>query len=141
MEKECVFCEIDPIKTRILEEDELYFVALSNPQLVSGHLLVIPKRHIEDPYEISQEEWNKIGGIIRKYQKKIKENFATGVDLRQNYRPFIPQGRVKIDHLHYHLLPRENKDKLWEVSGQFENSLWKDLTEEEVNRFKILYTN
>jgi diadenosine tetraphosphate (Ap4A) HIT family hydrolase len=53
----CPFCEITTEKTeRVIRETESTFAVLSNPQLMSGHLLVIPKRHVEKLSELSKEE-------------------------------------------------------------------------------------
>jgi len=52
----CVFCEINKEKTRIIEEKEYTLVILSNPRLTEGHLLIIPKRHVEKISELNKEE-------------------------------------------------------------------------------------
>ena len=67
-----------------------------------------------------------------KMQSLILKKFI-GCDIRQNYRPFIRQGRLKIDHMHFHLLPRESEDELYKKSMIFERELFKDLTKEELN--------
>ena len=53
---ECPFCNINKEKTVIINEGKNTRVILSNPKLMQGHLLVIPKRHVE---KISQLEKNE----------------------------------------------------------------------------------
>lgn len=70
----------------------------------------------------------------------IVSKLATGCDVRQNYRPFLPQGRVKIDHLHFHVLPRTNEDELFTVSMRFERELFKALPSDERDHILSLLT-
>ena len=51
--RECPFCELG---TRVLDENELACCFASDPCLCFGHLLVVPKRHIEQPWELSESE-------------------------------------------------------------------------------------
>ena len=50
-----------------------------------------------------------------------------GVDVRQNYRPFKPQSPLKVNHVHFHVLPRSEGDYLYKVSERFEADLFADL--------------
>lgn len=140
-EKECPFCIIDPVKTKILDNQPLYFVAFSNPRLVPGHLLVVPRRHIEKPWLMRPEEDRAIDSTVKRLQWEITEiwKLAEGCDVRQNYRPFVLQSRVKVDHVHWHILPRNKDDEYQKVSGRHDNSLWKDLTQGEIKRFMVLF--
>jgi histidine triad (HIT) family protein len=127
----CPFCEIDPTRTVVLEEKDHCRVVFSDPRLVPGHLLVIPKRHVELPAELNDEERREIFDTILDYQTKIMSRMSSGCDVRQNCRPFLPESRIKVDHVHYHLLPRELGDAIYEkTKGQSE--LFQSLTAEEL---------
>ena len=54
-----------------------------------------------------------------------------GVDIRQNYRPFLEQSKLKVDHVHFHVYPRSLNDYLYQVSEQYETDLFADLDETE----------
>jgi ATP adenylyltransferase len=139
--KVCPFCEIDLGKTEVIEESELCFVALSNPRLIVGHLLVIPKRHVERPWELSAKEAAALYEVVIRYQKKIVDlGIATGCDVRQNYRPFIPQGKIKVDHMYFHLLPREPEDEYFEKVQIGERDLWRDLSQTERQKLKKVFS-
>ena len=84
---DCPFCKIDRVKTRVLKEGKYYFIALSNPRLVKGHLLVIPKRHVEKAAELTKEERQEIVDAVVNLEEKILERFASGCDIRIQYRP------------------------------------------------------
>lgn len=136
--KECPFCEIDPEHTEVIEEHPLYLVILSNPRLILGHTLVLPKRHIEQPWNLTPKERSAVYDTVLRYQQRIIERFATGCDVRQNYRPFIPQSRLKVDHVHFHILPRELQDEYYRVAQVGEKDLWEDLSREERRMLKNL---
>lgn len=131
-ELNCRFCNINPEITRILYDTKLSFAVLSNPALLKCHTLIIAKRHVERLSELSKEEIEDLLNLTIKIENLILKKF-TGCDIRQNYRPFIQQGRLKVNHLHFHLLPRESEDELYKKSMIFEKDLFKDLTKEELN--------
>lgn len=135
----CPFCTIDKEKTRVVHKTALSFVALSNPHLMPGHILVIPRRHVERLVELNGEERMDLFHTLVKMQEKILQKFSRGCDIRQNMRPFLPQGRLKVDHVHFHLQPREFKDDLYEKSQKFEADIFQDLTEEEEEKFTGLF--
>lgn len=43
----------------------------------------------------------------------------------------MKQSRLKIDHLHFHLLPREFEDELYQKCQIYETDIFRMLTEEE----------
>lgn len=136
---DCPFCNIDEVKTRILKEGKHYFVTLSNPRLVAGHLLVVPKRHVEKVSKLTKEERKEIFDAVIALEEKVLEKFASGCDIKTHYRPFLKQSQVKVDHVHFHIQPREFKDELYEKSQKHENELWKELPEKERKKFTRLF--
>ncbi|OGF86430.1 hypothetical protein A2Z63_01625 [Candidatus Giovannonibacteria bacterium RIFCSPLOWO2_02_44_8] len=135
----CPFCNIDQEKTRVIEDGERVLVALSNPRLLPGHTLVIPKRHVEKIWELDPEERKELFDTAIEYQKKVIERYSKGCDIRQNYRPFLSQSDIKVDHVHIHLIPRENEDKLYQKSMQFEHDMWARPSAEELEKFVKLF--
>jgi diadenosine tetraphosphate (Ap4A) HIT family hydrolase len=125
----CPFCSLETQAGRLLEQTELAVVILSNPRLLKGHTLVLPRRHIEKPWELTAEERLEIFRLIDKYEQRLLAGMATGVDVRQNYRPFLSQSRVKVDHIHFHLLPRTLEDELYQRSMIHELEIFADLSD------------
>lgn len=135
----CPFCNLDSEKNRTIRKGKLSTIILSNPRLMPGHTLVIPNRHIEQPWGLTKDELLAMFKDITYVSKKLLSTIATGIDVRQNYRPFLAQGRVKVNHVHFHVLPRTNEDKLFRVSMKFEAELFKDLNQREISKIqKIL---
>ena len=139
---ECPFCNINLEKTRILKDGNFTRVIFSNPRLMPGHLLVVPKRHVEKISDLDEKERKELFEMIVEFQEKILSRIAPGCDIRQHYRPFQKQDNLKINHLHIHLQPRENFDELYEKSQIFEKDIFKDLQSEELEKmFKIFLEN
>lgn len=126
--QDCPFCNLNE---RRLKENDAAILFLSNPRKMRGHFLVSPKRHVEKPWELTKEELEAISELVLFVQKRIAEKFSTGCDVRQNYRPFLPQGRVKVDHVHYHIMPRDLYDELYEKVEKYETDLFEDLSSAE----------
>ncbi len=133
----CVFCEIASRHgDRILREYEFVFVMFSDPRLMPGHLLVIPRRHAEKLSELSADEKTELFKIVEQYEEKLLRSGAPGCDIRSHYRPFMPESRLKVDHLHIHLLPRAFGDELYKKSMIFEKELFTPLHDEELERYR-----
>jgi diadenosine tetraphosphate (Ap4A) HIT family hydrolase len=130
----CPFCSIDTRKTIVVHKKQKVYIALSNPRLVPGHLLVIPHRHVERLSELTSDERQELWETVVEYQDRVLSGVSTGCDVRQNYRPFQRQGRIKVNHLHVHVIPREFKDEIYRVTQIFETELFKDLTRSEIEK-------
>jgi len=138
--KKCPFCYINPEKTRIIYSKPLTMVILSNPRLVTGHLLVIPKKHVEKLTELTQEEKNELINTVINFQEKILSKISKGCDIRQNYHPFQKQNKIKVDHLHIHLIPRSLHDKLFLKIQIHETKLFAMMNNEELEQSKLLFS-
>ena len=126
--KNCPFCSL---QERVLRENEQASLFLSNPRKVEGHFLVTPKRHVEKPWELTGKELQAIFELIFFAQKILSISFHGGSDIRQNYRPFMKQSRIKIDHVHYHVYPRQLEDNLYQKVERHETEMFTELTDEE----------
>lgn len=117
----CPFCWIlDTKRERIIAEYPRVFVVLSNPRLMPGHTLVIPKRHVEKLSQLADEERKELIDTVALLQERILARVSSGCDVTQHYRPFIRESRVKVNHLHIHLRPREFEDELYRTSQRLE---------------------
>ncbi len=125
---QCPFCNCEE---RVLKENELAQVVLSDPHKVPGHFLVMPKRHIEKPWELTNLELTAVFDLIFFIEQKIIGKLGDGCDIRQNYRPFKPQDNLKVDHVLFHILPRSQDDYIYKVAEQYESDLYADLDDME----------
>ena len=98
---------------------------LSNPLKVENHLLVIPKRHVEMPWELTDVERVDIFSLINAIEPHLVKKYG-GCDVRQNCRPFMEQSRYKVNHVHFHLIPRSRNDALYERVEKYETDIFRD---------------
>jgi len=133
--KDCPFCHL---KERVLIENDMATAFLSDPRKVKGHTLVTPKRHVEKPWEVTPEELQAVYELIFKLEQKLASGHGEGADIRQNYRPFLEQSRLKVDHVHFHVIPRKKFDRIYEVAEHFDTVLFEKLTDDEQNEVRKL---
>ncbi len=130
---ECRFCDLETKgKQKVLDVRKHCTVIFSNPRLMRGHLLIIPKRHVLNLGDLNDEEQKELFDTTIYYQDKILKNIASGCDIKQHNRPFISENDLKVDHLHIHLQPREFEDELYLKSGIFDRDFFKILSSDEV---------
>ncbi|HEY3283946.1 MAG TPA: HIT domain-containing protein [Armatimonadota bacterium] len=109
----CVFCvkpaEEDDDRNHILYRGESCFVILNAFPYNSGHLMVIPYRHLSDLCDLSdaeRQEMMQLSGRATAGMTRIlgAEGYNVGMNL----------GRIAgagiADHLHLHVVPRWNGD-------------------------------
>jgi diadenosine tetraphosphate (Ap4A) HIT family hydrolase len=120
----CPFC--NPL-TRVVKANDTAQAFLSDPRKVPGHFIVTPKEHIEKPWDLKAKELNDIFELIFFIEKKIIGKLGDGVDIRQNYRPFVKQNALKIDHIHFHVIPRSYHDYLYQKVEKYETDLFAEL--------------
>jgi len=131
---DCPFCNINAEKTRILKDGKFVRVIFSNPRLMPGHLLVVPKKHVEKISQLNEEEKKELFETVVEFQEKILSKVSSGCDMKQNHRPFQKQDKLKVNHLHVHLQPRELFDELYEKCQVFETDVFRDLSLEELEK-------
>ena len=138
----CPFYTTAKKEGRMLKEGQYAYVIFSNPRLMPGHLLVIPKRHIEGKVQdLSKEEREEVMDFLSEFQAKILEKLASGCDIRQNYKPYVENSTTHVNHMHFHLHPREYEDELYEKADIHRKPLYRDLPEEEKERLFQLLSN
>jgi histidine triad (HIT) family protein len=116
---DCVFCkivagEIPAIK--VLDEDKVLAFMDINPSS-RGHMLVIPKRHAENIFEISEDDLAAVINAVKRCATAAKEALgAEGITVLQLNGTASDQ---LVPHLHIHIMPRWENDGLtvsnWEM--------------------------
>ena len=145
-EKGCPFCALDTEAHRVLYTGCEVVVALSDPRLMEGHCLVIPRRHVGALFNLPESAQREALSVALHFQKKLIEAFssfwgkAAGCDLSVHTRPFMPRTELSIpEHAHIHLRPRFWKDPYYENVLCHETAMFKPLSVEERERFYALF--
>ena len=105
---DCPFC-YENIKSKIVENYNSV-VAINDLNPVSdGHLLIIPKRHCTDFFQMTQQELIDANCLLKVLRKKILKNDSsvTGLNIGMNTGESAGQ---TVFHSHIHLIPRRDGD-------------------------------
>jgi len=107
MTKPCPFCNLPP--ERIIDSNDLALVIRDAYPVSSGHTLVIPKRHIDSWFEITQSEQQALLDLLAKAKAILETEFKPdGYNIGINDGPTAGQ---TVPHLHMHLIPRYEGDQ------------------------------
>lgn len=104
---DCLFCSIET--ARIIAENDLAYAIRDGFPVTEGHALVIPKRHVEDYFGLSEEEVLACNALLLKIRQNIKVNdkYVMGFNIGMNAGEVAGQ---TIFHCHTHLIPRRKGD-------------------------------
>lgn len=103
---DCIFCRRDdPALNRIMCENGTFFARYDNYPSAPGHAEIVPKRHIESFFDLSEEEVTDSYALMQQVRRVLVEKY----DPPHGYTIGINEGRAagrSIDHLHIHVIPR-----------------------------------
>ena len=110
----CIFCKIanGDLPSEKVYEDEHVFAFMDITPVTKGHLLVIPKNHYENVYDLPADEASHLFSVVPKLAQALKETFQQegmkGLNLLQNNGTVAGQS---VFHFHMHLIPRYDKQE------------------------------
>jgi len=113
----CPFCEIltGKRKQHVVAENRNALAVLDYMPIVEGHTLVIPRKHYESIMEMPERELHSLFILVADTEKAILKGLgAAGADIKQHYKPFLPENEIKVNHVHVHIIPRNPFDQLFE---------------------------
>ena len=113
----CVFCAIAAGEAPAIRiyEDDAYLAILDIRPFTRGHTLVVPKRHTVDLTDTPPEtvaDMVRIGQRIARAARTTELADATNIAINDGRAAFQSVG-----HVHLHVLPRRNGDKLSVAKG------------------------
>ncbi len=103
----CLFC--NPKISGISHENKLAYANFDTYPVSDFHCLIIPKRHVKDYFELTNEELIACNDLI----KIIKEEIINKDDSVKAFNIGTNAGKVSgqtIMHCHIHLIPRREGD-------------------------------
>ncbi|WP_079709110.1 HIT family protein [Paraliobacillus ryukyuensis] len=103
---------------KVYEDDDV-FAFLDISQVTKGHTLLVPKQHVKNIYETSEDIASKLFAKVPKIANAIKEAFQPeGINVLSNTGEIAGQS---VFHLHIHLIPRYGSEDgfkpKWETHG------------------------
>ncbi|AAS97317.1 HIT family protein [Nitratidesulfovibrio vulgaris] len=106
--KECIFCALQHSPHMVRENATCYAIR-DKYAVTEGHLLIIPKRHTEDYFSLTQAEKRDADALLRELRDELASadasisGFNVGVNCGED------AGQT-IFHAHIHLIPRRKGD-------------------------------
>jgi len=108
----CVFCIAERIgegRELVVHDSKLAYVILNKFPYNSGHLMVVPHRHVAQMALLEKEELTEMAVLTQLCERVLNEAYSPqGINVGMNLGR--PAGAGIVDHLHIHLVPRWNGD-------------------------------
>ena len=103
----CLFC--DSKKSGIAHENDLAYASYDSYPVSDHHCLIIPKRHIKDYFNMTNDELIACNDLIQIVKNEIlsKDINVKGFNVGTNAGKIAGQS---IMHCHIHLIPRREGD-------------------------------
>jgi len=127
---DCIFCKIikgDIPSATVYENDEFKAILDRFPSN-EGHVLIIPKKHVANVFEIDPEAAGRAYVLAAKIAKIMKATLGfENMNIVQNNGPVAGQS---VNHFHIHLIPRYENDTV--------SVKWKqlELSDEQIEQMK-----
>ena len=126
----CIFCKLanGEIPTNSVYEDDVVKVIFDLGPASKGHLLIIPKNHFDDIYDLDDETAAHVFQVAVKLANAMKASLGyEGLNIVQNNGEAAGQ---TVMHFHMHLVPRYQDDTV--------NVSWtpKELADQEMEELK-----
>ena len=105
--KPCLFCNIK--ESGLAIESELSYASYDSYPVSKMHCIIIPKRHVKNYFDLSDEEVIACNKLIKDMKKEIeiKDPSVKGFNIGTNSGKVAGQS---IMHCHIHLIPRREGD-------------------------------
>ncbi|HYG67903.1 MAG TPA: HIT domain-containing protein [Anaeromyxobacteraceae bacterium] len=107
----CIFCrfhaepEEHDRKNLVVHRTPHAFVCLNKYPYTSGHVMVIPRRHVADLSALEPEAFADLNDTLRRTAEVIRATYRPdGMNLGMNLGRAAGAGIA--DHLHWHVVPR-----------------------------------
>ena len=103
----CLFCNTS--KDEFIFENKLAFVTFDSYPVSKFHSLIIPKRHVQNYFDLTNDELLACHELLSKIKNKIisDDNVVNGFNIGANSGKTAGQS---ILHCHIHLIPRRKGD-------------------------------
>ena len=103
----CLFCNTE--ESSFTVQNELAYASYDTYPVSKHHCLIIPKRHIKDFFELTDEELLACNDLFKKVKDEVikKDPKIDGFNLGANAGEVSGQS---ILHCHFHLIPRRKGD-------------------------------
>ncbi|MEV5771872.1 HIT domain-containing protein [Streptomyces antimycoticus] len=112
---DCVFCRIvegvEP--ARIVHSDQETVAFLPLTPAVAGHVLVIPRQHVRDAWELDEPTSLALTRAVRQVMHAVRSAFEPeGMNIITSVGSVATQS---VMHVHVHIVPRNENDRMGRI--------------------------
>jgi diadenosine tetraphosphate (Ap4A) HIT family hydrolase len=101
--KGCELCE----PCEVLFESDFAYVRYDSNSLAAGHVLIVPKRHVADFFDMTGAEQGSVIALLNRARRLVQdEHRPDGYNIGVNVGAAAGQSRM---HVHVDLIPRYKK--------------------------------
>jgi diadenosine tetraphosphate (Ap4A) HIT family hydrolase len=92
----------------VVAENDLAYARLDSHALAPGHVIVVPRRHVADYFDMTPAEQAAVLALLNLARRLIQEKHRPdGYNIGVNVGKAAGQNRM---HVHMHLIPRHHGD-------------------------------
>ena len=108
----CVFCAVaaGEAEAHVVWEDESIIAFLDRAPVFHGHVLVVPKEHVETLPELPPELIPALFGVVQSLARAVEAE--EGLAAHGSFVAMNNRVSQSVPHLHVHVVPRRRKDGL-----------------------------
>ena len=117
---DCILCALlahdEKITDTLLWEGDDFAIALNLYPYNPGHIMIFPKRHVEDLSELTEEEGLRLFYLTNKTREILQKEYGPcGFNIGFNIGPC---SGASISHIHLHIVPRyKNELSFMDILG------------------------
>ncbi|MGH2547799.1 MAG: HIT family protein, partial [Thermomicrobiales bacterium] len=100
--KDCPFC-MENAKIEALIKNEFGYIASTDDPILVNSLMILPFRHVADPFDLSPEEWVATHELLLKGKQLLDLDHPDGYSVGWNVGVV---GGQSIPHAHLHVIGR-----------------------------------
>ncbi len=110
---DCIFCaqaeDDDRVRKLDIFEDDFLMVELNLFPYNTGHIMVVPKKHINSLTELEDKERNRLFSMVQKAEELVRQvREPAGINIGANLGKAAGES---IHHTHIHIVPIYEKDR------------------------------
>lgn len=103
----CIFCEMP--EERVIARNTHAFAIRDGFPVTPGHTLIIPKTHVLDYFELSNDQLLACDDLLREIKQHIQTDDPTVDGFNIGMNAGLSAGQT-VFHCHIHLIPRRTGD-------------------------------
>ena len=108
----CVFCAVaaGEADAHVVWEDESMIAFLDRAPVFPGHVLVVPREHVETLPDLAPDRIPELFGAVQRLARAVEAD--DGLAAHGSFVAMNNRVSQSVPHLHVHVVPRRRKDGL-----------------------------